>query len=42
MESTGGRMSVPPSENDPRFLKRIAEARESLQAGNGVRLEDVD
>jgi prevent-host-death family protein len=29
-------------ENDPRFLKRIAEARESLRAGNGVRLEDVD
>lgn len=29
-------------ENDPRFLKRVAEARESLRAGNGVRLEDVD
>ena len=29
-------------ENDPRFLKRIAQARESLRAGKGVRLEDVD
>jgi prevent-host-death family protein len=29
-------------ENDPRFLKRIAAARESLRAGRGVRLEDVD
>lgn len=28
-------------ENDPRFLKRIAKARESLRAGKGVRLEDV-
>ena len=28
-------------EHDPRFLRRIAKARESLQAGNGVRLEDV-
>lgn len=29
-------------ENDPRFLKRIAGARESLKAGRGVRLEDLD
>jgi prevent-host-death family protein len=29
-------------ENDPRFLRRIERARESLQAGRGVRLEDVD
>jgi prevent-host-death family protein len=29
-------------ENDPRFLRRIEEARESLQAGRGVRLEDVE
>lgn len=29
-------------ENDPRFLKRIAAARESLRAGRGVRLEDID
>ena len=29
-------------ENDSRFLKRIAQARESLRAGNGVRLEDLD
>ena len=28
-------------ENDPRFAKRIAKARESLRAGKGVRLEDV-
>jgi prevent-host-death family protein len=29
-------------ENDPRFLKRIAAARESLRSGRGVRLEDTD
>ena len=29
-------------ENDPRFLKRIAAARESLRAGRGVPLEDVE
>lgn len=28
-------------ENDPRFLERIANARASLRAGRGVRLEDV-
>ena len=28
-------------ENDPRFLKRVAAARESLRAGRGIRLEDV-
>jgi prevent-host-death family protein len=28
-------------ENDPRFLKRIETARKSLQAGKGIRLEDV-
>ena len=28
-------------ENDPRFLRRIATARESLRAGHGVRLEDL-
>jgi prevent-host-death family protein len=28
-------------ENDPRFLQRIARARQSLQAGKGVKLEDV-
>ena len=27
-------------ENDPRFLRRIEQARSSLQAGRGVRLED--
>ena len=28
-------------ENDPRFLKRIEQARESLKAGRGVRLEHL-
>jgi prevent-host-death family protein len=28
-------------EHDPRFLQRIARARESLQAGKGVKLEDL-
>ena len=28
-------------ENDPRFLRRIDNARASLRAGRGVRLEDV-
>jgi prevent-host-death family protein len=28
-------------ENDPRFLKRIEKARESLRAGRGVRLESL-
>jgi prevent-host-death family protein len=29
-------------ENDPRFLQRIAAARESLRGGKGIALEDVD
>jgi len=29
-------------ENDPRFLKRIEAARESLRLGRGVRIEDVE
>ena len=29
-------------ENDPRFLRRIEQARDSLQAGRGVCLEDVE
>lgn len=29
-------------ENDPKFLKRIAKARESVRAGKGIRLEDLD
>jgi prevent-host-death family protein len=29
-------------ENDPRFLRRVNEARKSLRAGRGVRLEDVE
>jgi prevent-host-death family protein len=28
-------------ENDPRFLKRIEQARASLRKGRGVKLEDV-
>ena len=28
-------------ENDARFLRRVERARESLQAGRGVRLEDI-
>src|SRR5437667_11855683 len=28
-------------EHDPRFLRRVAQARESLQAGAGVKLEDL-
>ncbi len=29
-------------ENDPRFLRRVLKARESIRAGRGVRLEDID
>jgi prevent-host-death family protein len=29
-------------ERDPRFLQRIEKARESLRAGRGTRLEDLD
>ena len=29
-------------ENDPRFLDRVARARDSLRAGRGVKLEDVE
>lgn len=29
-------------ENDPRFYRRVEEARKSLRAGHGIRLEDVD
>jgi len=28
-------------ENDHRFLRRIASARQSLRAGKGIRIEDV-
>ena len=28
-------------ENDPRFLARVAAARQSLRAGKGAKLEDV-
>ena len=29
-------------ENDPRFLRRVNQARSSLRAGRGVRIEDVE
>jgi len=29
-------------ENDPRFLRRVEAARESLRTGRGVRLEDIE
>lgn len=29
-------------ENDPRFLHRIEQARRSLRAGRGIRLEDLE
>jgi len=28
-------------ENDPRFLQRIEEARKSLRAGHGIKIENV-
>lgn len=28
-------------EHDPRFLQRVEQARQSLRAGRGVKLEDV-
>lgn len=28
-------------ENDPRFLRRVEQARQSLRAGRGVKLEDA-
>jgi prevent-host-death family protein len=28
-------------ENDPRFFERVEQARKSLRAGRGIRLEDV-
>jgi prevent-host-death family protein len=28
-------------ENDPRFLRRVEQSRQSLRAGRGVKLEDV-
>ena len=28
-------------ENDPRFLQRIERARRTLQAGRGVKIEDI-
>jgi prevent-host-death family protein len=29
-------------EHDPRFLRRIEQARSTLRAGQGVRLEDIE
>jgi prevent-host-death family protein len=31
-----------PVENDPRFLRRVEQARNSLHAGRGVSLEDIE
>jgi prevent-host-death family protein len=28
-------------ENDPRFLERVEQARRSLKAGRGIRLDDM-
>jgi prevent-host-death family protein len=28
-------------ENDPRFLRRIEQARKNLRAGRGIKLEDI-
>ena len=28
-------------ENDPRFLQRVASARQSLREGNGIRIDDL-
>jgi hypothetical protein len=36
-----GKTSEARLENDPRFLRRVENARKSLRAGRGVRLEDV-
>jgi len=29
-------------ENDPRFLRRVERARQSLRSGRGVKIEDVE
>jgi prevent-host-death family protein len=29
-------------EHDPRFLRRVERARDSLRAGRGMRLEDIE
>ena len=29
-------------ENDPRFLRRIEQARTNLRAGRGIRLKDIE
>src|SRR5580765_590553 len=29
-------------ENDPRFLRRVAQARKSLRSGCGIKLEDLE
>lgn len=29
-------------EHDPRFLQRVEQARNSLRAGRGVKLDDID
>lgn len=39
---TGGDALEDPLESDPRFLRRIEQARRDLRDGRGVRLEDVE
>jgi hypothetical protein len=29
-------------EHDPRFLRRVEQARKNLRAGRGVKLEDIE
>jgi prevent-host-death family protein len=29
-------------ENDPRFLARVQQARDSIKKGHGIRLEEID
>ncbi len=29
-------------ENDPRFLRRVEDARRSLRVGRGIKLEEID
>jgi len=38
----GGRLFDYRLENDARFLARVEKARESVRAGQGVRLEDLE
>ena len=42
MASTSSAANPRRLENDPRFLERIAQARASLRAGQGISWQDVD